>query len=212
MSRTMTEIYEVDSKGGRCLAKILRPEFLELPQVVDRLRLEAAILSAVEDPHVVRLLDYRTTPAGRPFIVLERLVGHTLRRELVRRGALPVAEAADFVLQALGGIDAVHRLGVVHRDLKPDNLFVSRSKGGARTLKLLDFGFATVLKVPGARKRIAPLAISTSDKEFVGAPRFVAPEQLVVGGKVDHRADIYTLGLILYTLALGREPHHDVES
>ena len=82
----MTEIYEVDSKDGRCLAKILRPEFLDLPQVGDRLRLEADILAAVEDPHVVRLLDYRTTAAERRFIVLERLEGpHTTTRARATR-------------------------------------------------------------------------------------------------------------------------------
>src|SRR5258707_688668 len=106
MSRTMTEIYEVDSKGGRCLAKILRPEFLALPQVVDRLRLEADILSAVEDPHVVRLLDYRTTPAGRPFIVLERLVGHTLRLQLVRRRAPHPLDAAPRARTSFRGTSA----------------------------------------------------------------------------------------------------------
>jgi serine/threonine-protein kinase len=210
MSRSMTEIFEVETKDGRSLAKILKPEFLESPQVVDRIRLEADILSSVDHPNVVRLLERGTTPAGRPYILLERLAGHTMRRELVRRGALPVLEAVDLVIQALGGIRAVHDLGVIHRDLKPDNLFLCRSKGRERTLKILDFGFAKVLRNPAAR--IAPLVVSTAEKEFVGAPRFVAPEQLVVGRRVDHRADIYTLGLVLYTLALGREPHHDVDS
>ena len=208
-ARQMTEIYEVMAPAGRCLAKILRPQFVSVPQVVDRLRLEADILSAIEHPNVVRLLGRGTTSEKRPYLVLERLVGHTLRRELVDRGALPVLTGVDLVLQALGGVAAIHQLGVVHRDLKPDNLFLCRSKTEGRLLKILDFGFAKVLTTS---TRIAPLIVSTEEHAFVGAPRFVAPEQLVFGGTVDSRADIYTLGLVLYTVVFGREPHHDVDS
>jgi serine/threonine-protein kinase len=208
----MTEIYEVEAPGGRCLAKVLRREFLSVPQIADRFRLEADILEALEHPNIVRLLDRGSTGEGRPFFVLERLAGHTLRRELVQRGALPVLEASNFTLQALDGVSAIHRAGIVHRDLKPDNLFVCRAKDGDRRIKILDFGFAKVLERRGSEPRIAPLVISTTEQEFVGAPRFVAPEQLIVGKAVDHRADLYTLGLVLYTLVLGREPHHDIES
>ncbi len=129
-----------------------------------------------------------------------------------KRGASPIAQAVDLVLQALDGVDAVHRLGIVHRDLKPDNLFLARTKARGRTLKILDFGFAKVLGESTGSTYIAPLAISTSEREFVGAPRYVSPEQLLAGKHVDYRADIYTLGLILYLLVLGREPHHDVDS
>ncbi len=210
--RQFTEIYEVEAPGGRCLAKILRAECLSMPQVVDRMRLEADILSSLNHPNVVRLFDRGKTPEKRPYLVLERLVGHTLRRELVKRGASPIAQAVDLVLQALDGVDAVHRLGIVHRDLKPDNLFLARTKARGRTLKILDFGFAKVLGESTGSTYIAPLAISTSEREFVGAPRYVSPEQLLAGKHVDYRADIYTLGLILYLLVLGREPHHDVDS
>jgi serine/threonine-protein kinase len=208
----MTEIYEVEAPGGRCLAKLLRPEFVSTPQIVDRMRLEADVLSAIDHPNVVHLFDRGITAEKRPYLVLERLSGHTLRRELVRRGALPVLEAVDLVLQALAGLGAVHRLGVVHRDLKPDNLFLSRAKGNGPSLKILDFGFAKVLAGSKDGHRIAPLVISTAEREFVGGARYVSPEQLLVGQAVDHRADIYTLGLVLYTLVLGREPHHDVDS
>jgi serine/threonine-protein kinase len=194
------------------LAKILRPDFLSMPQVVDRLRLEGDILDALDHPNVVRLLDRGTTASGQPYLVLERLVGHTVRRELVRRGALPVVEAVDFALQALTGVGAVHRIGIVHRDLKPDNLFLCRSSRGGRALKVLDFGFAKVLEHRGAKPAIAPLVESTTEQGFVGAARFIAPEQLLMGKAVDHRADLYTLGLVLYTLVLGREPHHEIDS
>ncbi len=211
-ARQFTEIYEVDAPGGRCLAKILRAECLSMPQVVDRMRLEADILSSLNHPNVVRLFDRGKTPEKRPYLVLERLVGHTLRRELVKSGTPPIVEPVDLVLQALNGIDAVHRLGIAHRDLKPDNLFLARTRERGRTLKILDFGFAKVLGETTGSTYIAPLAISTSEREFVGAPRFVSPEQLVAGKHVDHRADIYTLGLILYMLVLGREPHYDIDS
>jgi serine/threonine protein kinase len=211
-ARKFTEIHEVESSEGRHLAKILRPECLPLLQVVERLRLEGDILAALNEPHVVRLHDRGRTPGDCPYLVLERLVGHTLRREIVRRGSLPVLEATELTLQLLKGLAAVHALGVVHRDIKPDNLFLCRAKRGVGLLKILDFGFAKVLEDSTSIARVAPLAISTDDREFVGGYRYVAPEQILMGKRVDHRADLYLAGLVLHALVTGREPFHDVRN
>jgi serine/threonine protein kinase len=211
-ARKFTEIHEVESSEGRHLAKILRPECLPLLQVVERIRLEGDILAALSDQHVVRLHNRGRTPDDCPYLVLERLVGHTLRREIVRRGSLPVLEAVELTLQLLSGLSAVHEVGVVHRDLKPDNLFLCRTKQGIGRLKILDFCFAKAFEDPTSITRIAPLAISTDDREFVGGYRYVAPEQIVMGKRVDHRADLYLVGLVLHALVTGREPFHDVRN
>lgn len=209
-ARNLTDIYELEAPVGRCLAKVLRPEFLSMRQVVDRMRLESEVLGVLTHVNVVRRYDAGTTRDGCPYIVLERLAGHTLRREVVKRGPLPVPEAVDYMVQALAGAAAIHRAGVVHRDLKLDNLFLAR-EAGMRRIKILDFGFAKAMSGP-AMARVEPLVISTDQREFVGAHRFAAPEQIVAGKTVDQRADIYTLGLVLYNLTFGREPFHDVRS
>jgi serine/threonine-protein kinase len=209
----MTEIHEVESnEGRRYFAKILRPDCVAMLQVVERLRLEGDVLAALDDPHVVRLQGRGRTTDGRPYLILEHLVGRTLRREVVRRKTIPPLEAAELAIQLLEGLMAVHAIGVVHRDLKPDNLFLCRSKEAAAKLKILDFGFAKVLETPSTRSVVPPLAISTDEQEFVGGHRYVAPEQIQIGKPFDHRADLYLVGLVLHTLLTGREPFHDVRS
>src|SRR5689334_20384202 len=103
--RRLTEIYKVDAPGGPYLAKILSPNFVEFPEAADRLRLEADILGALDHPHIVRLHAAGRTSDGRPYLILERLAGRTLRRELVRQsGPLPVATAVEYVQEALDGV------------------------------------------------------------------------------------------------------------
>jgi serine/threonine-protein kinase len=191
--------------GKRVVVKLLHPELTARPDLVDRVRLEAQALARLPHPHLVDVYDFGLTPEGRPYMVMERLEGRTLREELARRGCIPWPEAVGFVRDALAGLAAAHGVGVVHRDVKLDNLFVcDTGPSGRRVVKVLDFGIAKVLR-PGARGAPAPLAYPTEEGALLGTPRFLSPEQ-AAGKRVDARTDVYAAGVVLYTLVAGRGP------
>ena len=172
------------------------------------MRLEAQATSALSGhPNIVEIFDLGRTAEGRPYLAMERLVGRTLKQEVAARGALPVAEAIGLVKQLLAGLAAAHGAGLVHRDIKPDNLFLcDAGADGARRLKILDFG---IVKVVSAGKRgPRPLAIPTGEGMAIGTPRFLSPEQ-ATGRPVDARADLYAAGCVLFWLIAGRDPFFD---
>lgn len=197
--------------GKRVVVKLLHSKLAERPDHVDRMRLEAQALARLAHPNLVVVHDYGRTAGGRPYIVMEHLVGRTLRDELKERGRLPPAEAIDLVRQALAGLGAAHAVGLVHRDVKLDNLFVCDPVGGVRTLKVLDFGIAKVLPKASAPSTPAPLAFPTEEGVALGTPRFFAPEQ-ARGISVDARTDVYSAGLVLYALLAGRGPFDHVHA
>jgi serine/threonine protein kinase len=202
----MGEIYLVDHRylHRTFVAKILHATFMSYPQVIDRMRLEAQALGQLDHPNVVSAVGFGTSADGRPFLVLEHLEGRTLRAELAERGTLPLGEALCHTLGLLEGLRAAHALGVVHRDIKPDNLFLETPRNGGRVLKILDFGIARVLPgAPPAAPR--PLSLPTESGAVIGTPRFLSPEA-AVGGRVDTRADLYGAALVLYTMLAGRGP------
>jgi serine/threonine-protein kinase len=191
--------------GKRVVVKILRRTLVDRPDHVDRMRLEAQALARLTHPNIVAVHDYGRTQDGRPFMVMEQLVGRTLRAELKERGRLPPEEAVGLVQQALAGLGAAHAVGLVHRDVKLDNLFLCGAPGGPRTLKVLDFGIAKVLPEARSAASPAPLAFPTEEGVALGTPRFFAPEQ-ARGEEVDARTDVYSTGLVLYALLAGRGP------
>ncbi|MGK3997093.1 serine/threonine-protein kinase [Sorangium sp. So ce1024] len=214
----MGEVVEAEHRAlrKRVVVKLVRRAFARDPRFADRLRVEAQALAAVSSPHVVEVLDLGRTPAGRPYFVMERLEGTTLADELARRGALPVDEAIDVVRQVLAGLSAAHRVGLVHRDVKLDNVFLcapGSAPGGGRVVKLLDFGVAKVLDggvAAGAPGAPVPLALDgpaypTEAGLLVGTPRTASPEQARCQ-PVDARADVYAVGLLMYTLVVGHGP------
>ncbi|XXY45671.1 serine/threonine-protein kinase [Sorangium sp. So ce269] len=220
----MGEVIEAEHRAlrKRVVVKLVRRALAHDPRFADRLRVEARALAAVSSPHVVAVLDLGETPAGHPYFVMERLEGTTLGEELERRGALPVAEAIDLVRQVLAGLSAAHRVGLVHRDVKLDNVFLcapgAAAPGGARVAKVLDFGVAKVLDrgvaagVPGAARSL-PLsgpAYPTEAGLIVGTPRTASPEQARCQ-PVDARADVYAVGLLMYTLVVGHGPFVHVD-
>ena len=208
-SGSMGEVLEAEhvTLKRRVVVKLLLPAFAADVGMVDRLRLEAQAAAALGGhPNIVEVLDFGKTPAGRPYLVMERLVGRTLRQELRARGPLPVAEAVGLARQLLHGLGAAHRAGLIHRDVKPDNLFLcergqSVNGEGERRLKILDFG---IVKVSAGRGP-APLALPTSEGMAVGTPRFFAPEQ-AQGRPIDARADLYAVGCVLFWMLTGRDP------
>ncbi len=194
----------------RVAVKIIRREYAAVPGFADRLRLEAQAVAVVAErsPHVVSALDLGRTADGRAYIVFERLIGRTLGDELRARKFLPPEEAVALMRQLLSGLAAAHEAGIVHRDIKNENIFLCDAlRGGQRVLKILDFGIAKVVD-PAAAGAPTPLALPTAQGMVFGTPRYLAPEQVLGQPKVDHRADIYAAGMLLYTLLAGRDPFH----
>ncbi len=189
----------------RVVVKVLHPQYAQEPRIVERLRREARSLARLASPFVVAVSDMGQTASGATYLVMERLVGRTLRQELQAQGVLPLQEAIVWTRQVLAGLSAAHRIGIVHRDIKLDNLFLcDATEDEPRRIKLLDFGIAKVLEHPG--KRPEPSGYQpTQEGTILGSPRWLAPEQ-ARGKTVDARADIYAVGVLLYTLLVGRGP------
>jgi serine/threonine protein kinase len=205
----MGEVLEAEHRAlrKRVVVKLLHVQLANDPHFADRMRIEAQALAALSSPHVVSVSDLGETPAGRPFLVMERLEGRTLREELdARGGALPVAEAIMLVRQVLSGLAAAHRIGIIHRDVKPDNVFLCAAPEGGRPLvKVLDFGVAKVVQRDGLPLSVPAPQYRTEEGALVGSPRTVSPEQARCQ-TVDARSDVYAVGLMLYTLIVGDGP------
>jgi serine/threonine-protein kinase len=209
----MGEVLEAEHRAlrKRVVAKLLREGLASEPRLVDRIRLEAQALGALSHPNIVTVTDLGQTPTGRPYLVMERLHGRTLREELTKHGVIPVPRAIEIVRQVLDALEAAHRLGIVHRDVKPDNIFVCEPVGRLPSVvKLLDFGIVKVLATDGAPSSIPGPVCPTEEGMVVGTPRWLAPEQLKFR-KVDARADIFGAGLVLYHLVAGRGPYADLK-
>lgn len=203
----MGEVVEAEhvELGKRVVVKLLHGPLTRRPDLVDRLRLEAQSLARLSHDNLVAVFDRGVTRAGRPYLVMDRLVGRTLRVELAQRGGtLPASEAVEIGRQALAGLAAAHAVGVVHRDVKLDNIFVCDGPtSGRRRIKVIDFGIAKVVGTDPLTPD--PLAWPTDDGVALGTPRFFSPEQ-ARGERVDARADVYAMGLVLYVLLAGRGP------
>jgi serine/threonine-protein kinase len=161
---------------------------------------EARASAAIDSDHVARVLDFGQLENGTPFIAFELLEGRDLEHVLTVRGALPIDEAVDWVLQALEGLAHAHSRAIVHRDLKPANLFLADRADGTTVVKVLDFGVSKHGPVgpPGGGV--------TSASALLGSPAYMAPEQLRSAKSADVRSDIWALGVVLYELVTGRLP------
>ena len=205
----MGEVIEAEHRAlrKRVVVKLLHRALASEPRMVDRMRVEAQALAAVSSPHVVSVTDLGQTATGRPFLVMERLRGHTLAEEIqLRGGALPVPEAIGVVRQVLAGLAAAHKIGIIHRDVKPANVFVCEAtEGGSRPVKVLDFGIAKVLHRDDSPVPVPVPQYATEEGAVVGSPRTLSPEQARCQ-KVDARSDVYAAGLMLYTLIVGAGP------
>ena len=187
--------------GERIAIKFLLGEIAQNPEAVARFNNEAKNAFKIQSEHVCRIMDVGNE-RGMPFMVMEFLNGEDLSQMLEKRGALPVEDAVDYVLQALEAIAQAHAFGIVHRDLKPANLFLHRRQDGSAIIKVLDFGIAkaNTLGDAGGNHNL------TSTKSMLGSPLYMSPEQLRSAKNVDARADIWALGVILYELLTGTVP------
>ena len=183
----------------RVAIKILGPESVHRPQLKERFLREARATASIDDEHVIAIHDFGAAPSGVVFFVMEYLQGVDLA-ELIRHHApLPWPRARDIALQICGALAAAHARGVVHRDMKPANVFrVDRS--GAEFIKVLDFGLAKVIR---PEKSIGEGLTHTG--MLFGTPEYMSPEQ-AQGDRHDHRVDIYALGVILFEMLTGQLP------
>src|SRR5687768_3298279 len=152
-----------DEKTGRPVAvKRLHPELAHTPHLRDRLLAEADIARSVRHDHVVNVLDVVSDPDGESYFVMEHLAGEPVSARLAREGALPLSDTLIIGVQVAGALDAIHRRGIIHRDLKTENVLVSLDQAGRLRAKLIDFGVAEVLGDPQG-SLIAPGVIGTPE-------------------------------------------------
>ncbi len=186
----------------RVAIKVLKPECLARPELVERFAREARAAAKLKSDHVVRILDVDDQDDGAPFIVMEYLEGRDLAEIVKADGALPIARAVDYLLEACEALAEAHALGLIHRDLKPANLFVTTSADGEHVVKLLDFGIS---KMVDADDGDADLSL-THKTAVLGSPYYMSPEQLRSSKDVDARTDIWSLGVVLYQLLTAKLP------
>jgi tRNA A-37 threonylcarbamoyl transferase component Bud32 len=211
----MGRIYEVRHAAlARAFAmKVLRPELAQDEELAARFILEAKATASVKHPNVVQITDFGRLPDGVPFFVMELLVGHTLGEVIKAGGPLPPARAVRIARKVAGALAAAHAAGVVHRDLKPDNVFLV---GGARDVVAVDDpdrGRALATLSSSADVRVVDFGAAkimggnrlTRAGVVFGTPHYMSPEQ-ASGQSVDHRADVYSLGVIMYEMFCGRVP------
>lgn len=193
----MGTVYEVEhvALGKRFVLKVLSRELECRPDLVRRMRNEWRALGRLDHPNIVNVTDAGTTATGVPFFVMERLEGETLAARLVRERRLAPTEALEVMAGVVEGLGAAHAIGVVHRDVKPPNIFLVQG----RAPKLLDFGVA---------KSTGLVSVVTARGVAVGTPRYMAPEQ-VRGQGVDGRTDLYACGLVLFEMLTGFGPYDD---
>jgi serine/threonine-protein kinase len=168
-------------------------------EAAERFFREAQAAARIKSPHVGRVLDVGKLDSGAPYIVMEYLEGRDLGRVLRDRGPLPSADAVGYVLQTCEALAAAHALGVIHRDIKPSNLFLSRDADGGPLVKVVDFGVSK-------QTRASEYSSLTGVQTAIGTPSYMSPEQLRSSKSVDARADLWSLGVVLFELLTGRLP------
>ena len=181
--------------------KFILPHALAGKGNVERFMREARAAVRLKSEHIAKVYDVGRDGEDRPFMVLELLEGMDLAKLTKSKGALPVPDAIEYVLQACEALVEAHAAGIVHRDLKPQNLFVTRRLNGTPLLKVLDFGIAKAFG-PGA---VGQMAL-TDSAAIIGSPLYMAPEQMRSARAAEVRSDIWALGVILYELLGGQLP------
>jgi serine/threonine protein kinase len=178
--------------------KFLLPEAAKDPDIVGRFSREARAAARIQGEHVARVLDVGVVEGGPPYLVMEYLEGADLSQRIAEARRLPLEEIAAYLLQACEALAEAHAAGIVHRDLKPANLFLAVRPDRSRMVKLLDFGIS---KAP-----VGAGAGVTSTQAIMGSPVYMSPEQLVSARQTDARADIWSLGVVLYEALVGIPP------
>jgi serine/threonine-protein kinase len=198
-------VYEAHSPTGDVRAvKILRREFCDEAEIVDRFLSEVKASARVDHPGLARVYEAVRAADGTPYLVMELIAGQTLAHRM-NRGRVSVEQATGLVISLLQALATAHPLGVVHRDLKPGNIFVVGDPISGTDVKILDFGIALVMDAAGGMQR------KTRTGMLLGTPGYMSPEQIRSIKHADHRADLWSVGIIFYELLTGR-PAFDAEN
>jgi serine/threonine protein kinase len=178
--------------------KFIKPELAIRPGLIDRFLREAKASAQLRGEHICRVFDVSTID-GIPYLVMELLEGTDLAKLIAKEGMLTAPRACNYVLQACAGVAVAHAAGIVHRDIKPGNLFVMNGAGGVDAIKVLDFGLAKVSLGEDDEQTLV-------GKHLLGSPAYMAPEQIRTPHEADPRTDVWALGVVLYELITGKHP------
>jgi len=198
----MGAVYEARNTwtDRRVAVKLLHPELVKKREMVARFLTEARAASAIRHPNIVDVLDMGVDDVERTlYIVQEFLEGEDLATRLERDGTLRPREALDVIVPVMGALVSAHRLGVIHRDVKPENVFLARGEGGAVAPKLIDFGIARILAADTDQR-------TTRTGTTIGTPQYMSPEQARGEDDLDARTDVWALGVLLYECLSGVRP------
>jgi serine/threonine protein kinase len=183
--------------------KVVNSRLLDDDAFIRRFKSEAIITRKLMHPNAVRVDDLDSTEDGRPFMVMEYVHGQDLRHLIQGTGPLPVRRAINIARQVCAALSAAHALGITHRDIKPDNILITDTAGENDVVKVLDFGIAKIREAG-----IESQHSSTKTGMVVGTPQYISPEQAMGrhGEQIDGRADLYSLGVVIYEMVTGRLP------
>ena len=196
----MGEVYEGEHVHitKKVAIKLLHPEINADPEALERFRQEARSASSIGHDNIVSIDDFGTLEDGRFYLCMEFLQGQSLSEAMLHHGGVEIRRALGLLIQVCHGLEAAHAKGIVHRDMKPENIFIIRRQDGSEQVKVLDFGIA---KVSGTDRNESLTKTGT----VFGTPHYMSPEQ-ALGQKLDHRADVYSMGVILFELVTGTLP------
>jgi len=199
----MGEVYKVTHTylGATRVIKVIRPQISDSEDAHERFLREARAATKIQNPYVATLHDFSALPDGSHYMVWEYIEGENLAQRIHARGTLPPRYAVHLAIQALVGLEAMHRAGIVHRDISPENLMITHEPGGEERVKIIDMGVA---KIEDATENVTRAGV------FVGKLRYASPEHLGFlqeGEKIDARADLYSVGVVLYEMLTGRPPY-----
>jgi serine/threonine protein kinase len=185
--------------------KVLKPEYSVKEDIIARFHREAISASQIKHANVIEVFDYGMLENGCAYLAMEHLQGNDLAEELMQHGFIRTRRALRLALQICRALHAAHQVGVVHRDMKPDNVFLVRTHDGEEQVKIVDFGIA-LLRTPDEEAKSQPQRRRLTKTGMIfGTPEYMAPEQ-AAGKKADERVDVYALGIILFEMFTGAVP------
>jgi serine/threonine-protein kinase len=186
--------------GRKVAIKLLHAVLARDPDIVARFFNEARAIHMIAHENIVEILDFGQTADGQPYFIMEFLEGESLS-DMTARGPMPAATVEAIGVQMCRALAAAHAKGIVHRDLKPHNVHIAVKPDGALEVKILDFGVAKILASPDDQQ-----SVKTRTGSLMGTPLYMSPEQCKGAGVLDHRTDIYSLGVMLFEMLAGRPP------
>ena len=200
----MGAVYEAKHTaiGGRFAVKVLLDKYAKRDAIVARLKQEAQLATSLDHEHIIRVTDFGSTDDGRTFVVMEFLEGESLAERLARETKMSEQPLLRIAAQAASALAAAHAKGIVHRDIKPENLFIIKRKE-QDFVKVVDFGISKNLRASDEQEEQPRL---TQTGMVLGTPLYMSPEQARGDEDLDHRVDVYALGVIMYEAATGRVP------